>query len=148
MSSGLKRKRKNKSNKNGTMEGMVQTTFADFSFMKRVDVPNITKKIIDAAKTTANEMGFREEVWPILRNDILEPLGINYDSKKSAEARFHIAGSGVMDRVLGYVIIEYESPGSLSKSSKYKHALEQLIGPENKTGYIEKYSKEKSFLLI
>ncbi len=144
----IKSKKINRLKKNAkvNMKGLVQKTFIDFDFIKSVDVPKVTKKIIAAAKT-CGEMGFREEIWPILRDDILKPLGVQYDIKKSAETRFQIAGSGAMDKVLGYIIIEYESPGNLRIPSKYKHALHQLIGEKDTKGYMEKYSKDKSLSL-
>ena len=85
----------------------------------RVSAAEIAEEIVEAARQSIKEEDLRLRTEIILRMKILDKLGIPY-----ARYEYTLVSGGRTDALYGYVILEYEKPGTFRTKTGFEKAIE------------------------
>jgi hypothetical protein len=92
-----------------------------------IDLNDVATQIRKAASESITEEDLRIRVESLLKNRVLDPLGIPWGRYEHSPKKYSTLISGVrIDALHAHVVVEYESPKSFEEKGDYEHAIQQV----------------------
>jgi hypothetical protein len=92
----------------------------------RPDFEALAAEMVSSARASSTEEDLRIRIESLLKNRVLDPLGLDWGQYElSARAPSTLINGVRIDALHAHVVIEYERPGSLDRMPVYEHAVDQ-----------------------